>query len=169
MTFQIGETIVYPHHGAAIIEDITIREFKGEKRTYLTLRVTQSDLTIQVPADNVDLVGGRDVVDEGGFQEVVDVLHDTSAEESGVWSRRYKTNQAKIASGNLRSIAEVVRDLSLRDAQKGLSTGEKRMLAKARVILTGEVALARGIDEAAAQVCLNEVLDELLGEIQSGA
>ncbi|EEH63237.1 Tat pathway signal sequence domain protein [Gleimia coleocanis DSM 15436] len=166
MTFHIGETIVYPHHGAATIEEINVREFKGEKRTYLTLRVAQGDLTIQVPADNVEMVGGRDVVDEGGFQEVVDILHEDSTDEPAIWSRRYKQNQEKIASGSIRSVAEVVRDLTRRDAVKGLSAGEKCMLSKARQILTSEVALARGIDEAAAHICLDEILEEVAGAHQ---
>ncbi|MCS4485032.1 CarD family transcriptional regulator [Gleimia sp. 6138-11-ORH1] len=159
MTLRVGETIVYPHHGAARIEAIDVREFKGEKRTYLTLRVLQGDLTIQVPAENVDLVGARDVVDETGFQAVVDILHEETDDEPAVWSRRYKQNQEKIASGDIKSIAEVVRDLTRREASRGLSAGEKRMLVKARQILASEVVLAKGVDHAQAEICLDEILE----------
>lgn len=158
MTFKVGETVVYPHHGAAVIEEINIRKFGGEDKTYLTLRVIQGDLTIQVPAENVDLVGVRDVVDEDGFQEVMDVLREENAEEPSNWSRRYKANHEKIATGNIIRVAEVVRDLSRRDSSKGLSAGEKRMLSKARQILTSELALARDVDEETATDKLNEIL-----------
>ncbi|MCD4549961.1 MULTISPECIES: CarD family transcriptional regulator [unclassified Schaalia] len=160
MSFAIGQTVVYPHHGAATIEEISIRKIRGEERTYLTLRVSQGDLTIQVPAENVDLVGVRDVVDEDGLEEVLSVLRSPYVEEPTNWSRRYKANQEKIATGDIVRVSEVVRDLTRRDDQKKLSTGEKRMLTKARQILTSELALARGIDKAAAAIRLDEILAE---------
>ncbi len=160
MTFKVGETVVYPHHGAALIEEIIIRKFNGEDKTYLVLKVDDGDLTIQVPAENVDLVGVRDVVNEEGVEKVLGVLKEIDVEEPPNWSRRFKANQEKIASGDIVRVSEVVRDLYRRDADKGLSTGEKRMLSKARQILTSEIALARGEDEDAATGFLNSVLDE---------
>lgn len=160
MTFKVGETVVYPHHGAALIEEITTRTVGGEKKTYLVLKVDDGDLTIQVPAENVDLVGVREVVDEKGVEQVLGVLQEIDVEEPPNWSRRFKANQEKIASGDIVRVSEVVRDLYRRDAHKGLSTGEKRMLSKARQILTSEIALARDEDELAATEFLNGVLDE---------
>lgn len=160
MSFEIGQTVVYPHHGAATIEEISIRKIRGEEKTYLTLRVSQGDLTIQVPAENVDLVGVRDVVDEDGLEQVLSVLRAPYIEEPTNWSRRYKANQEKIATGDIVKVSEVVRDLTRRDDQKKLSTGEKRMLTKARQILTSELALARDIDKAAAAKRLDEILEE---------
>lgn len=160
MSFQVGETVVYPHHGAALIEEITKRVVGGEEKTYLVLRVNEGDLTIQVPAENVDLVGVREVVDEKGVEKVLGVLQEIDVEEPPNWSRRFKANQEKIASGDIVRVSEVVRDLYRREADKGLSTGEKRMLSKARQILTSEIALARDEDEDAATEFLNSVLDE---------
>lgn len=160
MSFEIGQTVVYPHHGAATIEEIAIRNIRGEDRTYLTLRVNQGDLTIQVPAENVDLVGVRDVVDEDGLDSVLSVLRSEYIEEPTNWSRRFKANQEKIATGDILKVAEVVRDLTRRDDQKKLSTGEKRMLAKARNILVSELALAREISKTAAAERLDAVLAE---------
>lgn len=160
MPFKVGETVVYPHHGAATIEEITTRVLNGEEVEYLVLRISQSDLVIQVPSGNVDLVGVRDVVDDAGVEEVLDVLRASQVEEPSNWSRRYKANQEKIATGNIVRVAEVVRDLSRRDYDKGLSAGEKRMLTKARQILVSELALARDIDEEAATAALDEVLAE---------
>ena len=158
MTFAVGETVVYPHHGAALIEDITTRKIKGEEKTYLHLRVAQGDLSIQVPAENVDLVGVRDVVGEEGLERVLEVLRAPHTEEPTNWSRRYKANLEKIASGDINKVAEVVRDLSRRDTDRGLSAGEKRMLAKARQILSSELALAKDVTEEEAEGLLDEVL-----------
>ncbi len=160
MAFKVGETVVYPHHGAATIEEIVVRKIKGVDTEYLVLRVNQGDLMIQVPAANVEDVGVRDVVDERGVEEVLDVLREADVEEPSNWSRRFKANQEKISNGDIVRVSEVVRDLSRRDADKGLSAGEKRMLMKARQILTSELALAREIDEDAAGELLDEVLQE---------
>ena len=158
MSFEIGQTVVYPHHGAATIEEITTRSIRGAEKTYLKLRVNQGDLTIEVPADNVDLVGVRDIVDEDGLEEVLSVLRAPYVEEPTNWSRRFKANQEKIASGDVIKVAEVVRDLSRRDTDRGLSAGEKRMLSKARQILVSELALAQKTAEDVAESKLDEVL-----------
>ena len=101
MSFEIGQTVVYPHHGAATIEEVMTRTIRGEERTYLKLRVNQGDLEIQVPAENVDMVGVRDIVDEDGLEEVLSVLRAPYIEEPTNWSRRFKANQEKIATGRM--------------------------------------------------------------------
>ncbi|HEX6232153.1 MAG TPA: CarD family transcriptional regulator [Jiangellaceae bacterium] len=158
MTFKVGETVVYPHHGAALIEAIETRTIKGEERRYLVLKVTQGDLTVRVPADNVDLVGVRDVVNQEGLDRVFEVLRTPHTEEPTNWSRRYKANLEKLASGDVIKVAEVVRDLWRRERDRGLSAGEKRMLAKARQILVSELALAEHTNEDKAETLLDEVL-----------
>ncbi|GAA0208452.1 MULTISPECIES: CarD family transcriptional regulator [Corynebacterium] len=147
MEFKVGEVVVYPHHGAAKIADIEQREIGGETLDYLVLQILQSDLEVRVPIKNTELVGVRDVVNEEGLQRVFSVLRETDVEEAGNWSRRYKANQERLASGDINKVAEVVRDLWRRDQGKGLSAGEKRMLGKARQILVGELALAEPVDE----------------------
>ena len=158
MAFTVGETVVYPHHGAALIEEIKTRTIRGEEKLYLVLKVAQGDLTIEVPADNVDLVGVRDVVGREGLDRVFSVLRTPYAEEPTNWSRRYKANLEKLASGDVVKVAEVVRDLWRRDQDRGLSAGEKRMLAKARQILVSELALAENTNEDKAESLLDEVL-----------
>lgn len=158
MTFTVGETVVYPHHGAAVIEEITTRIIGGVEREYLKLRVAQGDLTIQIPSENVGMVGVRDVVDEKGLEHVFEVLCASDVEEPSNWSRRYKANVEKIATGDVVKVAEVVRDLSRRDANRGLSAGEKRMLTKARQILVSELALAEKTNEEDASNRLDELL-----------
>ena len=158
MTFEVGETVVYPHHGAALITEIETRTIKGEDRLYLVLKVAQGDLTVRVPADNVDLVGVRDVVGQEGLEQVFEVLRAPHTEEPTNWSRRYKANLEKLASGDVIKVAEVVRDLWRRERDRGLSAGEKRMLAKARQILVSELALAEKTNEDKAEAILDEVL-----------
>ncbi|GAA2755908.1 CarD family transcriptional regulator [Actinopolymorpha rutila] len=159
MTFKVGETVVYPHHGAAVIDDIETRKIKGVDKTYLVLRiVAQSDLVVRVPAENVDLVGVRDVVGQEGLEKVFEVLRAPHTEEPTNWSRRYKANLEKLASGDVIKVAEVVRDLWRRERDRGLSAGEKRMLAKARQILVSELALAENTNEDKAEALLDEVL-----------
>ena len=158
MAFKVGETVVYPHHGAAVIEAIESRNIKGVERKYLVLRVKQGDLTVRVPADNVDLVGVRDVVNAEGLERVFDFLRQPYTEEPTNWSRRYKANLEKLASGDVMKVAEVVRDLWRRDQDRGLSAGEKRMLSKARQILVSELALAERTNEVNAEALLDEVL-----------
>jgi CarD family transcriptional regulator len=158
MLFEVGETVVYPHHGAATITEVTTRTVRGEEKLYLTLAVAQGDLVIEVPAENVDLVGVRDVIGQDGLDRVFDVLRAPFTDEPTNWSRRYKANLEKLASGDVIKVSEVVRDLWRRDQDRGLSAGEKSMLAKARQILVSELALAEKTDEEKASTVLDEVL-----------
>ena len=157
MLFEVGETVVYPHHGAAKIIEVKDRVIKGETKKYLKLNVTQGDLIIEVPAENVDLVGVRDVIGQEGLDQVFEVLRAPFTEEPTNWSRRYKANLEKLASGDVIKVSEVVRDLWRRDQDRGLSAGEKRMLAKARQLLISELALAEKCDEEQAGARLDEV------------
>lgn len=158
MPFAVGQTVVYPHHGAARIQDISTRVIRGEERLYLTLEVMQGDLTIMVPADKVEEVGVRDVSDEEKLEHVFEVLREENIEESQNWSRRFKANGEKLTSGDIVKVAEVVRDLTRRDIDRHLSAGEKRMLAQARQVLGSEVALARNISDEEALALLDEIL-----------
>jgi CarD family transcriptional regulator len=158
MKFEVGETVVYPHHGAAEIIKVSKKTVRGESQSYLKLKVAQGDLIIEVPAANVEMVGVRDVIDKKGVKQVFDVLRAEFVEEPTNWSRRYKANLEKLASGDVVKVSEVVRDLWRRDQDRGLSAGEKRMLAKARQILISELALARKVDEEKASAELDTVL-----------
>ncbi len=158
MQFEVGETVVYPHHGAAKIVEVKNRTIDGVEKVFLKLEVNQGDLEITVPVENVEMVGVRDVIDKDGLDEVFEVLRTPFTEEPTNWSRRYKANLEKLASGDVIKVSEVVRDLWRRDQDRGLSAGEKRMLAKARQILISELALAEKTDEEAASLVLDEVL-----------
>lgn len=158
MIFEVGETVVYPHHGAATIDEVKTRVIRGEEKTYLKLRVNQGDLVIEVPADNVELVGVRDVINKDGLEQVFQVLQAPFVDEPTNWSRRYKANLEKLATGDVIKVSEVVRDLWRRDQERGLSTGEKRMLVKAKQILVSELALAEKCTEDEAGARLDVIL-----------
>src|ERR1700710_719682 len=162
MTFEVGETVVYPHHGAAKIEAIEQRTIKGETRMSMRLTVSRGVVTVPVSADNAEIVGVRDVVGQEGLDRVFEVLRAPHTEEPTNWSRRYKANLEKLASGDVNKVAEVVRDLWRRDKDRGLSAGEEGMLAKARPNLVGEFALAEGTNEDKAELVLDEVLAEAI-------
>lgn len=168
MEFKVGEVVVYPHHGAARIADIEEREMRGEKLDFLVLQILHSDLEVRVPVKNSELVGVRDVVNEEGLQKVFSVLRETDVEEAGNWSRRYKANQERLASGDINKVAEVVRDLWRRDQGKGLSAGEKRMLGKARQILVGELALAEPVDERKVEEMEAEIQKIIDEQVKAG-
>jgi CarD family transcriptional regulator len=161
MQFEIGETLVYPHHGAATITGVETRPVKGTDKKFITLLVSSSELTITIPVENVDLIGVRDVIDDTGIEAVFKTLRISVVEEPSNWSRRYKSNQEKMASGNVHRVGEVVRDLWRRDRDRGLSAGEKRMLLKARQILESELALALIVSPEDATIALDKILGEL--------
>lgn len=161
MNFQVGDTVVYPHHGAAVVEAIEMRTVKGVEKEYLVLQISQGDLTVRVPAENAEYVGVRDVVDEAGLDQVFNVLRTPFEEEATNWSRRFKANGEKLTSGDVIKLSEVVRDLYRRDDDRGLSAGEKRMLNKARQILVGELALAQSESSDEISALLDEALNSV--------
>jgi CarD family transcriptional regulator len=158
VVFDIGDKVVYPHHGAAIVERREVKEAFGQKREYLVLRLAYGDLTLMVPADNTDGVGLREVINDEEVEEVFAVLRKKEARMPTNWSRRYKNHSEKLRSGDIYQVAEVVRNLSIRDKDKGLSAGEKRMLSRARQILVSELTFALDVDEETAEKRLDEAL-----------
>lgn len=157
MGYKVGDMVVYPRHGTARVEAITERTVQGVTRQYLRLLVLSADgLEINVPVDNLKKVGVRDIVGAQEVAKVFEILRTPIIEKEMNWSRRYKLNVEKIATGDVNKIAEVVRDLAQRNIDEhGLSAGEKRMLARARAILISEIALSEKIDEQEAERLLD--------------
>lgn len=160
MAYRVGDTVVYPHHGAAVIEKLEKRKLAGEERDYLILRLTYGDLTLMVPADATDEVGLRDVCSSKEVDEVWHVLREREFSMPTNWSRRFKANYEKLKSGDIFQVAEVVRNLALREREKGLSAGEKRMLTKSRQILVSELSAAIKKSEEATEDLIEDMLAE---------
>jgi CarD family transcriptional regulator len=149
---------VYPHHGAGTVVKKETREVLGEKREYLTIQILHNDMTVNVPAENADAVGLRKVINEDTVKEVVKALTGNGTTMPKNWNRRFKHNRDKMKTGDIFELAEVVRNLSLRDRDKGLSTGEKQMFVKAKKILISELMYAKGMDEEETAEWLDDVL-----------
>lgn len=162
MTFSVGDKVVYPHHGAATVEKREKRKLEVEGKMknveYLVMRVAYTDLVVRVPAERVDEIGIRDVINPEEVEEVFAVIMKTDARTPSNWSRRFKNHIEKLKSGDIYQVAEVVRNLSSRDGDKGLSAGEKRMLSQARNILTSELSYALDLNREQAEETLNKVL-----------
>jgi CarD family transcriptional regulator len=162
MVYSVGDKVVYPHHGAGRILEVMEREVRGERKQYLTIRILHNDMTVMVPVENAERAGIR-VIDELMVDEVVGVLRDDATLMPKNWNRRLKHNREKIKSGDIFELADVVRNLALRDADKGLSTGEKQMLGRVKKILASELMYAKQIPEEEALGFLEGVLDEVCG------
>ena len=149
--YKIGDKVVYPMHGAGVIESIEEKEILGETRQYYILKLPVGDMKVMIPINNCREVGLREVIDSDGVQRVICILKDQSTNMSANWNRRYRANLEKIKSGDIYEVAEVVRNLINRDREKGLSSGERKMLENARQILLSELVLATELEEDSAQ------------------
>ncbi|MET0159312.1 MAG: CarD family transcriptional regulator [Acidimicrobiales bacterium] len=150
MSFKVGDRVVYPHHGAAVIEKKEKRKTPGaesEEKEYLVLRMAHGELTLSVPSDNAETVGMRRPIAREDVEDLYQVLAKRDVREPSNWSRRFKNHQEKLKSGDVYQVAEVVRNLALREADRGLSAGEKSMLAKARSVLVSELSFALDVSE----------------------
>jgi CarD family transcriptional regulator, regulator of rRNA transcription len=156
--FEVGDKVVYPHHGAGTVVTKEKRIVLGEEREYLTIKILHNDMTVNVPCENAEKVGLRWVIDEQMVEVVVGALTGVSTEMPKNWNRRFKHNRDKMKTGDILELAEVVRNLALRDHDKGLSTGEKQMYVKAKKILASELMYAKAMSEDEAAVWLDEVL-----------
>lgn len=155
--FQVGDKVVYPMHGAGVIEAIEEKEVLGSTQQYYIMRLPIGEMKVMIPIDSVN-VGLREVISQAEVQSVFEILRAQKSKMSTNWNHRYRANLEKIKSGNIYEVAEVVRNLAQRDREKGLSTGERKMLENARQILLSELVLAQDIAEDQASSLLNEVL-----------
>ena len=136
------------------------RDLLGEKREYLTIKILHNELTVMVPCENAGLAGLRRVIDEDEIKKVIDVLTDDVSEMPKNWNRRFKYNREKIKTGDVFELAEVVRNLAIRETEKGLSTGEKQMYTRAKKILASELMYALDMEEDEAETHLEELIAE---------
>jgi CarD family transcriptional regulator, regulator of rRNA transcription len=164
--YKVGDKVVYPHHGAGTVVKKEKRDVLGEKREYLTIKILHNDMTVNVPSENAEKVGLRKVIGEDMVKVVVKALTGGGTQMPKNWNRRFKHNRDKMKTGDILELAEVVRNLSLRDVEKGLSTGEKQMFVKAKKILASELMYAKDMDEEEAAEWLDGVL---VGSSSNGA
>ena len=164
MMFGVGDTVVYPQHGAGEILDIVEQDFQGVPRLFYNIRILHNDMTVMVPVDGVEKAGIRAVMTETMVDEVLGVLRDDPTKMPKDWNRRIKHNREKIKSGDVLEIADVLRNLALRQQEKGLSTGEKQMYGKVKRLLASEVMCAKRIREDDALRLLDGILAEICAQ-----
>lgn len=158
--FKIGDRVVYPMHGAGVIEAIEEKEILGSRKKYYVMKLPVGEMKVMIPIDSILRVGLREVIDKGRVEEVFAVLRNPNGEMSSNWNRRYRYHLEKIKSGDILEVAEVVRNLARRDRIKGLSTGERKMLENSKQIMVSELLLVQGIDQS-------EVINALDGIFES--
>ena len=154
----MGDNVVYPHHGAGQVIKKEEKDILGEKRQYLTIKILHNDMTVMVPCENAGKAGLRRVIDEETVKKVLSVLSDDVSEMPKNWNRRFKHNRDKIKTGDIYELAEVVRNLAIREQDKGLSTGEKQMFTRAKKILASELMYALEMGEEQAEDHLDDLL-----------
>ncbi len=159
--FSVGDRVVYPMHGAGIIEAIEEKEILGAIKKYYVMKLPLGEMKVLIPIDNIAQVGLRGVIEEDEVAQVFVILQGEQPEMSANWNRRYRNHLEKIKSGDIYEVAEVVRNLMLRDREKGLSTGESKMLDTARQILISELILVQ--DQESAEI--TSVLDNIFEQV----
>jgi CarD family transcriptional regulator len=160
VNYKVGDKVVYPHHGAGKVLKKEKKEMIGEVREYLTIKILHNDMTVMVPSDSAGRAGLRRVIGEPEVERVLAVLRDDMSQMPKNWNRRFKHNRDKMKTGDIFELAEVVRNLAIRDFQKGLSTGEKQMFTRAKKILASELMYALDMEEKDAEDYLDDLLEQ---------
>ncbi len=153
--FSVGDRIVYPMQGAGIIKKIEEKRILGQTRQYYTLQLPCNDINIMIPVDSGQSVGIREISSREEMQKVLQILSADSTPMDTNWNRRYRENMEKLKTGDIRQVAEVVRNLVRNDRTKKLSTGERKLLTGARRILLSEFVLSMGMDWDAAETMVD--------------
>ena len=156
--YNIGDKIVYPMHGAGIINEIEEREILGEVRKYYILNIPHGDMKIMIPVDKCDEIGVRTIISADEVPGVLEILGAESTPMPTNWNHRNRENMEKIKTGSIEEVAGVVRNLSRVEQVKNLSTGEKKMLTNAKQILVSEIVLATGKSDEEAEAMVEEAI-----------
>ncbi len=164
--YDIGDKIVYPMHGAGIIEAIEEKEILGEKQRYYIMKMPIGDMKVMIPIKNIKDIGIREIIDGKEAEGVIQIFKCAQTEMCNNWNKRYRENMVKIKSGNIYEVAEVVKNLMHRDKEKGLSTGERKMLNNAKQILISELVLVKDIDHEELEDIIDKMVVEQIAEAE---
>ncbi len=145
--YKIGDKVLYPMHGAGVIEGIEERDIMGKKHKYYTMHIPVGDMKVLIPCEGTENTGLRSIIDAKTADKVIEAMAIEEAEELVSWNKRYRDNLQRIKSGDIFEVAAVTRALMVRDREKGLSTGERKMMSDARHILISELVLAKNVSK----------------------
>ena len=158
--YRLGDKIVYPMHGAGVIESVEEKEVLGEKKKYFIIKMPVNEMKLMIPVDNVENIGVRKIISNSEVKEVFDILKEDSSLNKMNWNKRYRANMDRMKSGDIFEVARIVRSLTFRDQEKGLSTGEKKMLSNAKQILISELILAEDSSTEEVETRIDEIISE---------
>ena len=158
MTFAVGDRIVHPLHGAGVIDSIENQRVCGVERSYYVMHIKMGDMLVKVPTDSSDAVGLPPIMKPGEAKKFLGYTGTIKPEMTQNWNRRYRENMSKLRSGNLKDVAEVIKGLTVRDCERGLSTGERKMLNSAKEILLSEIVLSQSYTYDEASTLLEDAL-----------
>ena len=158
--YQIGDKVVHPMHGAGVIDSIVRKKVAGKVQDYYLLKLSTGSMMVMIPTEHSDEIGVRPVVSGQEATHILSEMEDIQVDMTSNWNQRYRENMLRIKSGNLLEVAKVVKGLMYRETQKGLSTGERKMLHSAKQILISELVLAQSMPYEAVEEWVNKVLHQ---------
>lgn len=158
--YRIGDKVVHPMHGAGVIDSIVQRKVNGEQKDYYLLNLSGGTMTVMIPTDNTGEIGVRPIITSSEAVNVLSAMGTIEVDMTQNWNRRYRENMVRLKSGDLLEVARVVKGLMLRDNERGLSTGERKMLHTAKQILISELVLAQELPYDAVERRINETLSQ---------
>ncbi len=164
MKYNVGDVVVYPVHGAGTIEAIEEQQVFGKVKKYYIMKMPCGDMKVLIPMDNIDNIGIRDVISCAEADNVINSFAEADLKINSNWNKRIRENLVKIKSGNIYEVAGVVKSLMVRDRQKGLSTGERKMLANAKQIFISELVLAKKTTNEKIERILSDIVDIEINE-----
>ena len=156
--FNVGDYIVYPMHGAGTIDAIEEKDILGEKQSYYILKMP-GEVKVMVPTSKAEQVGVRNIIDKTSAEKVFEILQENQTEMSMNWNKRYRDNMERMKSGDIYEVAEAVRNLTFKQKEKGLATGEKKMLSNAKQILVSELVLAESSSRENVEKMIDDRID----------
>ncbi|MBE7037064.1 MAG: CarD family transcriptional regulator [Ruminococcaceae bacterium] len=158
MQYCIGSKVVYPLHGAGVIESVEEREIMGVKKMYYIMRIPVGDMKVMVPMDTAGEVGLRDVIGGEEADRVLEAFKNCPTDMDANWNKRYRENMSRIKSGNILDVVYVVKNLMYRDKMRGLSTGERKMLSNAKQILVSELVVAKSMSQRDVETLMDSMI-----------
>jgi len=156
--FCVGDMIAHPMHGAGVIDGIEERIMDGRTRSYYILKMPTGGMIVMIPTESTQQIGVRPILDSDSADALMNSFSEISAEMTANWNRRYRENMQKIKSGNLAEVARVVKGLMTRDVERGLSTGERKMLLSAKQILISEIVLSKKLSYEEVELRINTAM-----------
>lgn len=156
--FQIGDKVVHPMHGAGVVESVVTKKVNGVVRDYYTLKLPVRSMLVMIPVENSSEIGVRPVVGRDIAEQVLSAIPFIEIETVQSWNRRYRENMERLKSGDIFEVARVVKGLMRRDMDRGLSTGERKMLHSAKEILISELVLSQNTSYEDVEACINSAM-----------